>query len=55
MTLLTTYLIGYVADRFSFEPIIIVASIVPCVATAILVSLVRASREPDPHGLLLRF
>jgi ACS family hexuronate transporter-like MFS transporter len=55
MTLVTTYLIGQVADRFSFQPIIIVASIVPCMAVAILVTFVRASRREDPHGLLLRF
>jgi ACS family hexuronate transporter-like MFS transporter len=55
MTLVTTYLTGVIADKFSFEPIIVVASIVPCIATAVLVGLVRANREEDPHGLLQRF
>lgn len=55
VTLLTTYLTGLIADRFSFQPIIIVASIIPCIATVVLLLLVRANRKEDPHGLLLRF
>ena len=55
VTLLTTYLTGLVADRFSFEPIIITASLIPCIATIVLVGLVRASKKEDPHGLLQRF
>jgi ACS family hexuronate transporter-like MFS transporter len=54
-TLISTYLIGRVADAFSFEPIIIAASIVPCVATVIIVGLVRARKQPDPEGILLQF
>jgi ACS family hexuronate transporter-like MFS transporter len=54
-TLITTYLIGYVSDRFSFQPVVIVASILPCVATILFVSLVRASKKPDPDGVLLNF
>jgi ACS family hexuronate transporter-like MFS transporter len=54
-TLLSTYLIGQITDRFSFQPIIIAASIVPCVATALLVTLVRRSRRPDPNQLLNDF
>ena len=44
-TLLSTYLIGIVADRFSFTPILIVASLVPLVAAALVVSLVRNTPE----------
>jgi ACS family hexuronate transporter-like MFS transporter len=55
VTLLTTYLTGVVADRYSFEPVIIVASVVPCIATLVLVTMVRASRKEDPHGLLQKF
>jgi MFS transporter, ACS family, aldohexuronate transporter len=54
-TLISTYLIGRVSDRFSFQPIIIVASMVPCVATLVLVTLARRGKKPDPHGLLLDF
>jgi ACS family hexuronate transporter-like MFS transporter len=50
-TLLSTYLIGIVADRFSFTPILIVASLVPLVAAALVVSLVRNTRESG-HGLV---
>jgi ACS family hexuronate transporter-like MFS transporter len=54
-TLISTLLIGVVADRFSFQPVVIAASVVPCVATAVFVSLVRAGSKPDSEGLLLRF
>ena len=55
VTLGTTYLIGRVADASSFQPIIIGASLIPCVATVLLVTLVRAPKRPDSTGLLLRF
>ena len=53
--LISTYLIGRIADRFSFQPVIVAASIVPCVATVFFVSLVRARQAPDPKGILLSF
>lgn len=40
-TLLSTYAIGLVADRFSFKPILITASLVPLAAAALVVVLVR--------------
>ncbi len=54
-TLISTYLIGVIADRFSFQPIIIVASIVPCLATVVFVTMVRARKQPDPEGIVLDF
>jgi hypothetical protein len=33
----------------------IAAAIIPCLATAIIVSLVRAPRRPDPAGVVLNF
>jgi fucose permease len=54
-TLISTYLIGVVTDRFSFQPVIIAASLIPCFATVIFVTLVRAGRKPDPRGLLQDF
>ena len=54
-TLISTYLIGRITDVFSFQPIIIAASLVPCVATLIFVLLVREGAEPDPRRVLLRF
>jgi ACS family hexuronate transporter-like MFS transporter len=40
-TILSTYLIGYVADRYSFEPILVVASFVPLVGMVLVLLLVR--------------
>ena len=54
-TLISTYLIGRVADAFSFQPIIIAASIIPCLATVAIVGLVRAGKQPDPEGVVLQF
>ncbi len=55
LTLLSTYLIGRVADRFSFQPVILVASFVPCIAALAVTTMVRAPRRPDPEGVLLDF
>ena len=44
-TIGSTYLIGIVADRFSFTPILIVASVVPLVAALLVVALVRNTTE----------
>jgi MFS transporter, ACS family, aldohexuronate transporter len=54
-TLISTYLIGRVTDRFGFRPVVIAASIVPCLATAIFVTLVRAGEKPDPEGIVVQF
>ncbi|MCC6862590.1 MAG: MFS transporter [Bryobacterales bacterium] len=54
-TLLSTYLIGRVTDRFSFQPVVIAASLVPCVATLVFVTMVRARKRPDPDGIVLNF
>ena len=54
-TLVSTALIGIVADHFSFQPIIIAASIVPCIATLILVTMVRTRKTPDPDGIVVPF
>ncbi len=40
-TIISTFLIGWTADRYSFEPILIVASLVPLVATVLIVTMVR--------------
>jgi ACS family hexuronate transporter-like MFS transporter len=50
-TLVSTYLIGVVADHFSFKPILIVASLVPLAAAALVVALVR-NTEQTGRGLL---
>ncbi len=54
-TLASTYLIGRISDQYSFQPIIIGASLIPCVATLIFVGMVRARKQPDPEGIVLNF
>jgi ACS family hexuronate transporter-like MFS transporter len=53
--LISTYLIGRISDRISFEPVMMAASVIPCIATAIFVTMVRAGKRPDPKGILLQF
>jgi ACS family hexuronate transporter-like MFS transporter len=52
-TIISTFLIGWIADKYSFEPILIGASLVPLVATALVFLLVRERsgyrRPPGPH------
>jgi MFS transporter, ACS family, aldohexuronate transporter len=50
-TLISTYLIGVVADRFSFTPILITASVVPLAAAVLVVALVR-NTDQSGRGLL---
>ena len=40
-TIASTFLIGVIADRFSFTPILLVSSVVPLVAAAVVLLLVR--------------
>ncbi len=44
-TILSTYVIGHVADRYSFQPVLVVASLVPLVATAAVLLLVRQEKQ----------
>jgi MFS transporter, ACS family, hexuronate transporter len=44
-TIAATYLTGAVADRYSFEPILIAASLVPLIAVVVLLMLVRNTRS----------
>ncbi len=43
-TIVSTFLIGYVADHFSFEPILIAASAIPFAAMVLMMVLVRNNR-----------
>jgi ACS family hexuronate transporter-like MFS transporter len=43
-TIVSTYLIGWTADRYSFEPILVAASLVPLLATLLVTMLVRTER-----------
>jgi MFS transporter, ACS family, aldohexuronate transporter len=44
-TIGSTYLIGIVADRFSFTPILVASSVIPLLAALLVVVLVRNTRE----------
>jgi ACS family hexuronate transporter-like MFS transporter len=44
-TIVSTYLIGYVSDRYSFEPILIGASLVPLVGMMLVLLLIRDPRR----------
>ena len=46
-TILSTYFIGYVSDHYSFEPILIAASLIPLVAMVLVLSLIRNSKSSD--------
>jgi hypothetical protein len=49
VTIVSTFLIGQVTDRISFEPVLIGASIVPLIATAAVFLLIRERfRSPVP-------
>jgi ACS family hexuronate transporter-like MFS transporter len=43
-TILSTYLIGYVSDHYSFEPILITASLIPFVGMILVLLLIRDKR-----------
>ena len=50
-TVISTFLIGRISDKYSFEPILIGASLVPLLATASVFLLVRDRRKPKPTAL----
>ena len=50
-TIVSTFLIGVVADRFSFKPILITASLVPLFAAVLVLLLVRNDARSG-RGLL---
>jgi ACS family hexuronate transporter-like MFS transporter len=46
-TILSTFLIGYVSDHYSFEPILIGASLIPLVAMVLVHVLIRSPKAED--------
>nr|MBA3439266.1 MFS transporter [Pyrinomonadaceae bacterium] len=52
-TIISTYLIGYISDRYSFEPILIAASMIPLVGIILVLVLVR-NTEATNTGLVKR-
>jgi ACS family hexuronate transporter-like MFS transporter len=51
LTIGSTYLIGWISDRYSFAPILIAASLVPLAGAVLVLLLVRNSRGPAPQFL----
>jgi ACS family hexuronate transporter-like MFS transporter len=45
-TIISTLLIGYVSDHYSFAPILVAASLIPLAATAVVFLLVRRPIPP---------
>jgi ACS family hexuronate transporter-like MFS transporter len=43
-TIVSTFLIGYISDRYSFEPILITASLIPLVGMVLVLLLIRERR-----------
>jgi sugar phosphate permease len=52
-TIAAIYVTGWVADRYSFAPILAGASVIPLVALVAMLTLVHNTRETDA-GLLHR-
>ena len=48
-TMVSTFLIGRVTDHYSFAPIVMTASLVPLIATFLVLVLIR--QAPDPSRL----
>ena len=46
-TIAATYLTGLVSDKYSFEPILIVASLIPLLATAAVVLIIRNGKATN--------
>jgi MFS transporter, ACS family, hexuronate transporter len=46
-TILATYATGFVADRYSFAPVLVVASVVPLLAVVAVLTLVRTGDSAD--------
>ncbi len=51
-TIVSTYLIGYISDRYSFGPILIAASLIPLVGMVLV--LVLVSNRPSSSQSLVR-
>jgi len=48
-TIAATFLIGVIADRYSFRPVLVAASIIPMIAAALILMLIRSQ-----HGKAAR-
>jgi ACS family hexuronate transporter-like MFS transporter len=53
LTIISTFLVGWIADHYSFAPILIVASIVPLIGAVLVFVLIRNTKHSG-KGVLLR-
>ena len=53
-TIASTYLIGWTTDHYSFEPVLIAASLIPLLATAMVFLLVREPKAAKTDNPTLR-
>lgn len=53
LTILSTFVVGWIADHFTFTPILIVASIIPVIGAALVFALIRNTKESG-SGVLLK-
>ncbi len=51
LTIGSTYLIGWIADRYSFAPILIASSLVPLIGAVLVLILIRNPKGPSPDFL----
>jgi ACS family hexuronate transporter-like MFS transporter len=49
-TIFSTYLIGWVTDRYSFQPVLVAASLIPLLATLLICSLVAGRGSQIASG-----
>jgi MFS transporter, ACS family, aldohexuronate transporter len=52
-TILSTYLIGYMADHYGFQSIVIGASVIPLIGVALVLALVRNTKESGKGTVLV--
>jgi ACS family hexuronate transporter-like MFS transporter len=52
-TIAATYMTGVIADKYSFEPVLLTASLIPLLATAAVLLLVR-NNEATEQGVVNR-
>ncbi len=53
LTIASTFLVGWVSDRYSFTPILIVASLLPLIGMALMLIFIRNSKHTG-KGILLK-
>jgi hypothetical protein len=53
LTIVSTFIIGKIADSYSFKPILIAASFIPLIGVLVVLALVRNTKSTE-RGLVQR-